>query len=175
VSGIFHQFICHNSTLISCWIWQQITINSVTPDVFKILPKKNTENIAAKFCTACSDTLVHILWKFDQNLRWSSWKHLLNWYGMTLCTSVLFPTVQLLGASIPTKPMMHIAYFPSPYFNKIYNFPLFWQNLLIFPYFRSIDIFCLIYVFLLPPYFDHDAFMHHALHVLDTSDSFPKT
>src|SRR6218665_966700 len=39
----------------------QITINGVTPDLFKILPKKNTENIAAKFCTACSNTLVHIL------------------------------------------------------------------------------------------------------------------
>src|SRR6218665_184006 len=36
----------------------QIAINWVTPDVFKILPKKN---IAAKFCTACPNTLMHIL------------------------------------------------------------------------------------------------------------------
>ena len=27
---------------------------------------------------------MDILWKFHQNLRWSSWKHLLNWHGMTL-------------------------------------------------------------------------------------------
>ena len=37
----------------------QIAINGVTPDVFR--QKKNTENIAAKFCTACSNTLMHIL------------------------------------------------------------------------------------------------------------------
>ena len=44
----------------------QIAINGVTPDVFKIPPKRhyNTENIAAKFCTACSNTLLHILWNF---------------------------------------------------------------------------------------------------------------
>jgi len=34
----------------------QITINGVTPDVFKIPPKKDTENIAAKFCT---EFLIH--------------------------------------------------------------------------------------------------------------------
>jgi len=42
----------------------------------------------------------------------------------------------------PPKPMMHIAYF-----HKMYVFLL---NL----------------HFLLPSYFDHDAFLHHALHVL---------
>jgi len=36
----------------------QIAINWGTPDVFKILKKKNTENIVAKFCTACS-RLIH--------------------------------------------------------------------------------------------------------------------
>src|SRR6218665_3189824 len=44
----------------------------------KFRQKKNTENIAAKLCTACPNTLIDILWKFYQNLRWSSWKHLLN-------------------------------------------------------------------------------------------------
>ena len=29
--------------------------------------------------------------------------------------------------------------------------------------------FCLIYVFIVTPYLDLDAFMHHALHVLDAS------
>jgi len=51
--------------------------------------------------------------------------------------------------------MMHIAYSPS--FHKIYKFP----------YFREIDAFCLICVFCFPLLFDHDAFMHHTLHVLD--------
>jgi len=50
------------------------------------------------------------------------------------------------------------------YFHKIYKFPLFSQNLEISPYFRSIHVFCLIYVFFASPDFDHDAFMHHALH-----------
>src|SRR6218665_3911808 len=44
--------------------------------------------------------------------------------------------------------MMYIAY-PQPISATFINSP----------YFRSIDFFCLIYVFLLPPYFDHDAFM----------------
>src|SRR6218665_1117724 len=39
----------------------QIAINGFTLDVFKIPPKKNTENIAAKFCTGCSNTLMDIL------------------------------------------------------------------------------------------------------------------
>ena len=34
------------------------------------------------------------------------------------------------------------------------------------PYFRKIYVFCLIYVSFLPPYFDHDTLMQHALHVL---------
>src|SRR6218665_1380652 len=38
----------------------QIEINMVTPDGFKIPPKKNTGNIAGKFCTAWFNTLMHI-------------------------------------------------------------------------------------------------------------------
>jgi len=63
----------------------QIAKNGVTPYVFKIPPKK--ENIVAKFCTACSSALMHILWKFYQNMRWWSWKFAKNvmiWHGMTL-------------------------------------------------------------------------------------------
>src|SRR6218665_2654465 len=55
--------------------------------------------------------------------------------------------------------MMHIAY--SPFFNKIYKFlSLFTQNIG-FALYRP-TCFCF-------PYFDHDAFMHHALRVLDAS------
>jgi len=37
--------------------------------------------------------------------------------------------------------------------------------------FIQFSFFLLIYDFLLPPYFDNDAFMHHALHVLDAPES----
>jgi len=51
--------------------------------------------------------------------------------------------------------IMHIAYF-SPISTKFIHFP----------YFCKIYFFCLIYVSC-SPYFDHEAFMHHALQVLD--------
>jgi len=51
-----------------------------------------------------------------------------------------------------------ILYIP-PYFQKIYKFP---------PIFAQFRFFCWPYVSLLPTYFDHDAFMFHALHVLDS-------
>ena len=43
------------------------------------------------------------------------------------------------------------------------NSPPIASEFLNFPYFHSIYIFCLIYVFLLP----HDAFVHYVLYVLD--------
>src|SRR6218665_2256373 len=50
----------------------------------------------------------------------------------------------------------------NPYFHKIfYKFPLFSQNI----YFPHIFV---QFTFFASPYFDHDAFMHHALHVLDS-------
>src|SRR6218665_2493961 len=58
------------------------------------------------------------------------------------------------GASISPKPVKHVAF--SPYFPKKYKFP----------YFRSIYVFCLIYVFCFPN-FDPDAFIRrpNSLHV----------
>ena len=70
------------------------------------------------------------------------------------------------GATIPPKPMMHIAY--SPYFYNIYKFHPYFRKMYTFPPISAkFMFFCLVYVFFIPPYFDHDAFMHHALHVLD--------
>jgi len=57
----------------------------------------------------------------------------------------------------PHKPMMRIAYSP-----------IFSQKLKKFLYFCEIDVFCLIYSFCFS-HFDHDEFMHHALHALDAS------
>jgi len=34
----------------------------------------NTANIVVTFCTAYSSALMHILWNFQQTLRWPSWK-----------------------------------------------------------------------------------------------------
>src|SRR6218665_2584746 len=62
------------------------------------------------------------------------------------------------GASMPPKPMMHIAYSnrfpkntnfpPIAYFSQIYTFP---------PISAKFTFFIFIYVFFASPYFDHDA------------------
>ena len=57
-------------------------------------------------------------------------------------------------ASVPLKPIMHIAL--PPISTKFIHFP------------QKFTFFGLIYVFIVSPYFDHGTFMHHALHVLDT-------
>jgi len=61
-------------------------------------------------------------------------------------------------------PMMRIAF--TTYFHQISTFHPFPLNLYISPYFQKITFFPNLR-FLLPPYFDHDAFMHHALYILD--------
>jgi len=76
----------------------------------------------------------------------------------------MYRTILCTGASITHKSMIHIAY--SPYYTKMTKF-------INSPYFRSIYVFCLIYVFDFPLFFNHDAFMHHSLHVLDASDCDP--
>ena len=53
------------------------------------------------------------------------------------------------------KPMMHIALFP--------------QNLQFLPILVQFTFFLPNLRVLTSPYFDHDAIMHHALHVLDAS------
>src|SRR6218665_941321 len=86
------------------------------------------------------------------------------------------PDIRLVGsnlirllsrASIPLKPMMHTAF--SPNFDKIYKCPPICAK---FIHFAPISVkftfswFNLRLIGFLP-YFDHNAFMHHALHVLD--------
>src|SRR6218665_1771993 len=76
----------------------------------------------------------------------------------TMLPQIILPSSLLTssGTSIPSisSKVIHL----STYFRKIYQFN---------PISTKFTFFGLIYVFLLPPYFDHDAFMHHALHVLD--------
>jgi len=68
---------------------------------------------------------------------------------------LLFLVFSLRGVH-PHKPMMQMGY--SPYFQKNFKFTPYFR--IINPhYFRSIDVFCLIYVLIGSPYFDHDA-MH---------------
>jgi len=67
----------------------------------------------------------------------------------------MYRTVNAGRGVHPPKPMMHNAW--SPYFQKFINFHLFSQNVFISHYFRSIYMFCLIYVLFTSPYFDHDA------------------
>jgi len=58
----------------------------------------------------------------------------------------------------PPKSMTHILYIP-PIYTKFINSPIFdkFRIFVEFTYFAS-------------PYFDHDAFIHHALHVLNVPD-----
>jgi len=64
--------------------------------------------------------------------------------------------------SIPLKPMMHI----SPLSQWSIVSPIS-TKFIYFPYFCSIYIFGLIFLYFTPAYFDHDVFMQHSLHVLD--------
>ena len=64
------------------------------------------------------------------------------------------------------KLMMHIAYYH--YFTKIINTQLF-RIIYKFPNFRSTYVFFGLISVFASIYFDHDAFMHHALHVLDAT------
>ena len=68
----------------------------------------------------------------------------------------------LSRASIPPKPIMHIAY--SPISTKFIYFTPYFQRIINSPYNG------LIYGFLLSSYFPRDTFTHHALYVglLDT-------
>src|SRR6218665_1546780 len=64
------------------------------------------------------------------------------------------------GIFPPISLFQHI----SPLFNENYSSPLLLQ---IFPLFwANSPAFYIIYVYF-PRYFDHDAFMHHPMHVLD--------
>jgi len=64
--------------------------------------------------------------------------------------------------------MTHISYFPK--FPKNVNSPLFSQKLQIPPIFVQFTFFWFNLRFIASPYFDHDAFMYHFLHVLDAPD-----
>ena len=59
------------------------------------------------------------------------------------------------------SPQFSLFQYISPtLFSKNYYFPLFLKNS---------PAFYILYVYF-PPYFDHDAFMHHPMHVLDAPD-----
>jgi len=72
----------------------------------------------------------------------------------------------------PPKSMMHILYLPLfPISKKILNFPPISKKFLNFPpIFVQFTFFWLNLRLFASPYFDHDAFMCHALHALDALD-----
>src|SRR6218665_2280928 len=67
---------------------------------------------------------------------------------------------------IPPKSMMHIAY--SPYFHKVYKFrTYFCKTYTLGPFFpQNLGFLLNLRFFCYPRYFEHDAFMYHALHLL---------
>ena len=66
---------------------------------------------------------------------------------------------------------MHIE--NSPISKKIINFPPIVAKCINFPYIHSNYVFLPNLHFFASPYFDHDAFMRHALHMLDSPAHFP--
>jgi len=58
-----------------------------------------------------------------------------------------------------------------PLFRINVTFPPIFAKFVHIPYVHSIYAFWVHLRFFLPPYFDHDTFMHHALHVLDAPAS----
>src|SRR6218665_740077 len=83
-------------------------------------------------------------------------------YSTLGCALIFFTGVH------PPKPMMNIL----PYFHKIYKFcPSYFRKIyIIFSHISAkYTPFLFNLHFLIPFYFENDAFMHHALHVLDCS------
>src|SRR6218665_4227988 len=83
---------------------------------------------------------------------------------LPLCFLVLmgsFP--QVCPCPLSQRCILHIPRIST----KLKNFPLSHQTYTYSPFPQNLLFVCLIYIFLLSPYFDHDACMHHALHVLD--------
>ena len=91
----------------------------------------------------------------------------------------LFRIFRCLGTFSQFLPKMYVSpatiYDDSPpYFRQNNTFPAVSENVLFFPYFAKFPpswfrwiylFFCMLYVFFASPYFDHDALMHHAMHL----------
>jgi len=116
----------------------------------------------------CISPLFHISPYFRTNFR-TPWK---------ICPISPFPTkfshfhspkffwwpFLVIDHKISNSPLFSLFQYISPYFAKIF-FPLLFQ---IPPWFRKIYVFSTYFIrFSFPPYFDHDAFMRHAMLVLD--------
>jgi len=87
---------------------------------------------------------------------------LTKWLTWQLWAARDLPEVIAAGVSIHLR-QWYIILHIHPYFHKIYKFPLFPQNLHISPIFVQFTFFAF-------PYFDHGAFTHHALQVLDAPE-----
>jgi len=82
-------------------------------------------------------------------------------YKAKKCISICPKSVGTRDVHLP-KPIMHIAY--SSYFHKICKIPPITAKFINFP------MIFIQFTFFASPYFDHDAFTHHALHVMDAPD-----
>ena len=79
-------------------------------------------------------------------------------------------TWQPVASIHPLKSMMHIEFAPH-YFHEIEKFLPCFSKIKKCPYILiQFTFFYLIYILLVPFYFDCDAFMNHALHVLDATE-----
>src|SRR6218665_1681265 len=62
---------------------------------------------------------------------------------------------------ISNFPLFLLFQYISSWFREIYNFPLL--------FYTNSPAFYILHVYLVSPYFYHDAVMHHPIHVLDAS------
>ena len=67
---------------------------------------------------------------------------------------------------ISNFPLFSLFQYISPLFREHYYFPLLWQISPLFSKNSPAFYIGLLYVHFVSPYFDHDAFMHHPVHVL---------
>jgi len=101
---------------------------------------------------------VQTLWKFSrfylflQNL--SIFIRQNFWWPFILPVSVHFP------------PLFRENFYFPPTFQ---NFPPTFQN--VPSGLQKFTCFYILYVYFVSPYYDHDAFMHHPMHVVDASDA----
>ena len=91
-----------------------------------------------------------VVWIFSQILTWT--------FGEQKDTFAP-PNSIILGAKTVRLPPVLKFLFISPCFSTV-----------VLTYFVEFTCFCMLYVYFASPYFYHDAFMHHAMHVLDAPD-----
>ena len=76
-----------------------------------------------------------------------------------------WPFFLVIDHKFRISPLFSLFQYISPLFREHVSFPPTFPNFP--PLLGKFTCFLILYVYFFPPYFDHDAFMHHPMHVLD--------